>query len=176
MAVPPILQIDAIWATMVLPNGKMRPDRRGRLRPVKGRFKRPILIAMGVWPDTGRSEILAWHLAASEDAEAWQAFLSQLEAAGIRGDQGLQLIIHDGGSGLQTALRKVYFNAAEQRCLFHKLRNIWRDLQAPEDLSPQQRLRHRKAVFKDFQAIWQAKHYATVLRRYLKVVRLYRSS
>ena len=37
-------------------------------------------------------------------------------------------------------------------------------------------MRHRKAVFKDFQAIWQAKHYATVLRRYLKVVRLYRSS
>ena len=37
-------------------------------------------------------------------------------------------------------------------------------------------LRHRKAIFKAFHAIWQARRYDTVLRRYLKVVRTYRHS
>jgi transposase-like protein len=38
------------------------------------------------------------------------------------------------------------------------------------------RSRHRKAVFKKLHAIWQARHYDTVLRRYLKVVGTYRDS
>ena len=57
--VPPILQVDAIWVTLLRPNGKVRRDRKGRKRPVKGRFKCPIMIAMGVWPDSDRCEILA---------------------------------------------------------------------------------------------------------------------
>jgi len=66
-----------------------------------------------------------WHLGNSEDAEEWVTFLSLLEAQGVRGENGLKLIIHDGGSGLCSALRTVYFNAEEQRCLFHKLRNLY---------------------------------------------------
>lgn len=50
--VPPIVQVDAIWVTLLRPNGKMRRDRKGRFRPVKGRFKCPIFIAMGVWPES----------------------------------------------------------------------------------------------------------------------------
>ncbi len=131
---------------------------------------------MGVWPDTDRCEILFWHLGTSEDAEEWVTFLSLLEEHGIRGENGLQLIIHDGGSGLCSALRTVYFGAEEQRCLFHKLRNIYNAIHVSEDLSPKQRRRRRKAIFKDFHAIWQAQRYDTVLRRYLKVVRTYRHS
>ncbi len=174
--VPPVLQIDAIWITLLRPNGKVRRDRTGRKRAVKGRFKCPVLIAMGVWPDTDRCEILFWHLGTSEDAEEWVTFLSLLEEHGIRGENGLQLIIHDGGSGLCSALRTVYFGAEEQRCLFHKLRNIYNAIHVSEDLSPKQRRRRRKAIFKDFHAIWQAQRYDTVLRRYLKVVRTYRHS
>ena len=122
--VPPILQVDAIWITEMRPNGQMRRDRRGRRRPVKGRFKRPVFIAMGVWPDEERSEILLWQLGDSEEAQAWIDFLSLLEAQGIRGESGLELIIHDGGGGLCAAVRFVYFDADQQRCLFHKLRNI----------------------------------------------------
>lgn len=174
--VPPILQIDAIWITLMRPNGKVRRDRKGRKRAVKGRFKCPVLIAMGVWPDKDRCEILLWHLGQSEDAEEWVAFLSLLEAQGIRGENGLKLIIHDGGSGLCSALRTVYFGAEEQRCLFHKLRNIYNAIRVSDDLSPKQKRRRRKAIFKDFRAIWQAHRYDTVLRRYLKVVRAYRHS
>jgi transposase-like protein len=172
--VPPILQVDAFWATQMRPNGRVHQDSKGRKRAVKGRFKRPLFIAMGVWPDTDRCEILLWHLANSEDDEEWTAFLSILEAQGIRGENGLKLVIHDGGSGLCSALRTVYFGAEQQRCLFHKLRNLYQAIQVPDHLSAKQGRRYRKAIFKKFHAIWQAHRYDTVLRRYLKVVRAYR--
>jgi transposase-like protein len=174
--VPPILQVDAIWVTMLRPNGKMRRDRKGRKRAVKGRFKCPVFVAMGIWPESNRSEILLWQLGSSEDDEEWVSFLGLLEEQGIRGENGLKLIIHDGGSGLRSALRTVYFGAEQQRCLFHKLRNIYSAIQVPENLSAKQGRRYRKAVFKEFHAIWQAQRYDTVLRRYLKVVRKYRDS
>ena len=174
--VPSILLIDAIWATQLCHNGKFRKDKKGRRRPVKGRVKRPIFIAMGLWPDEDRCEILAWQLGNSEEAEAWINFLGALEAQDIRGANGLQLIIHDGGSGLCSALRTVYFDAPQQRCLFHKLRNIYNAIQTPDNLSPKQRRLRRKAIFKQFRQIWEAKRYSTMLRRYLKIVRKYRHS
>jgi len=172
--VPPVLQVDAIWVTLLRPNGEMRRDRKGRKRPVKGRFKIPILIVMGVWPDTDRSEILLWQLGENESAEEWVKFLEILEARGIRGQNGLKLIIHDGGTGLCSALQTVWFDAAEQRCLFHKLRNIYSAIRAPEGLSAQQSGRHRNKIFKEFQKVWDAHRYETMLRRYLHVVRTYR--
>jgi transposase-like protein len=174
--VPPILQVDAIWVTLLRPNGEVRRDRKGRRRPVKGRFKCPIMIAMGVWPDSDRCEILLWRLGESESAEEWVTFLEILEAQGIRGQNGLQLIIHDGGKGLCSALHTVWFDAQQQRCLFHKFRNIYKAICSPENLSDKQRRRHRKKVFKEFRQIWQARRYQTVLRRYLKVVRTYRDT
>lgn len=114
---------------------------------------------MGIWPDENRCEVLAWHLGDNEEAEAWIDFLGKLEEQGIRGANGLQLIIHDGGSGLCSALRTVYFGAEQQRCLFHKLRNIYNAIETPDELSPAQRRRRRKAIFKDFRAIWDAQHY-----------------
>lgn len=174
--VPPILQVDAIWVTLLRPNGEVRRDSKGRKRPVKGRFKCPVMIAMGVWPDSDRCEILLWRLGDSESAEDWVKFLEILEAQGIRGQNGLQLIIHDGGKGLGSALQTVWFDAQQQRCLFHKFRNIYKAICSPQNLSDKQRRRHRKKVFKDFRQIWEARRYQTVLRRYLKVVRTYRDT
>jgi transposase-like protein len=168
------LQVDAIWATLLRPNGQVRRDRKGRKRQVKGRFKVPIMIAMGVWPDSDRCEILFWRLGESESAEEWVKFLEILEAQGIRGENGLELILHDGGPGLCSALQTVWFDAEQQRCLFHKLQNIYRDIKAPESLTAKQRRRRRKKIFRDFQQIWEARRYDTMLRRYLKVVRTYR--
>jgi transposase-like protein len=174
--VPPIVQVDAIWVTRLRPNGKVRRDRKGRNRPVKGRLRCPIMIAMGVWPDNDRCEILSWRLAANESAEEWVKFLEILEAQGIRGENGLQLIIHDGGSGLCSALQTVWFDAQQQRCLFHKLRNIYNAIRTSDKLTAKQRRRRRKAIFKDFRLIWEVQRCQTVLRRYLKVVRAYRHS
>jgi hypothetical protein len=173
---PPIIQLDAIWFTQLCATGEWRTDRRGRKRSVKGRRKRCLLIALGVWPETGRQEILAWRLADSEDAESWLAFLSELEAQGLRGELGLELIIHDGGSGLCAALTTIHFDAIEQRCLFHKLRNIWQAIRIADDLPPAERRRQRRAIYRDFIAIFQAKQRSTVLRRALKVLQKYRTT
>jgi transposase-like protein len=174
--IPPVLQVDAIWVTILRPNGKVRRDSKGRRRPVKSRCKRPIFIAMGIWPEEDRSAILLWQLGTSEKAEDWVRFLETLEAQGIRGENGLQLIIHDGGTGLCAALQTVWFDAQLQRCLFHKLRNIYEDIRLPEALTPKQRRRRAKAIFKHFRLIYEARGYQTVLRRYLQVVRRYRHS
>jgi hypothetical protein len=174
--IPPILQVDAIWVTQLRPNGKVCRDRKGRKRAVKGRFKCPVFVAMGVWPECNRSEILLWQLGSTEDDKEWVTFLSILEEQGIRGENGLVLIIHDGGSGLCSALRTVYFGAEHQRCLFHKFRNLYNAIQVPEQLSAKQGRRYRKAVFKKFRAIWQAQRYDTVLRRYRNVIRKYRDA
>lgn len=175
MAVPQILQIDAIWVTQLVPTGAFHRDGRGRMRPSKSRIKRPIFVAMGVWPDSERVEILAWHLGDAEDEAGWVQFLERLEALGVRGENGLELIIHDGGSGLCAALRTVFFDAEQQRCLFHKLRNIYNAIRIQdEQLSRKQQRRLKKRIFKDFHAIYLAKRWDTMLRRYLKVCRQYR--
>jgi len=67
--VPPVLEVDAVWVTLLRPNGRVRRDRKGRKRAVKGRFKVPIMIAMGIWPDSGRREILLWRIGEDEGAE-----------------------------------------------------------------------------------------------------------
>jgi hypothetical protein len=176
-ATPPVLQIDALWVTQLVPTGSYHRDAKGRCRPDKQRIKRPILIALGVWPETGRAEVLAWRLAAKEDEAEWLVFLSELEALGVRGENGLELVIHDGGSGLCAALHTVHFGAAEQRCLFHKLRNLYQALRVEdESLSPSEKRRRRKAIFRDFYHIWQAKRFSTALHRYRQVVRTYRTT
>jgi hypothetical protein len=172
--VPPILQLDAIWITLLRPNGQVCRDRKGRQRAVKGRFKVPVLMAMGVWPDEDRCEILSWYQGESESAEEWVKFLEVLEAQGIRGQNGLKLIIHDGGLGLCSALQTVWFDAQQQRCLFHKLRNIAKAIRLSETLSTTERKRQRKKIMKEFRHIWEARRYDTMLRRYLRVVRTYR--
>ncbi len=132
-------------------------------------------MALGIWPETGRQEVLAWELTDGEGFTAWLNFLSRLEAQGISAEKGLRLIIHDGGAGLCAALRFLELGVAEQRCIFHKLRNISKAIQLPDDLDPDERRRKRKAILRDFKSIWQAKQYATILRRYLQVYRQYRN-
>jgi putative transposase len=174
--VPPVLEVDAIWVTLLRPNGKVRLDRKGRKRQVKGRVKVPIMIAMGVWPDSERREILLWRIGENEGTEEWIKFLEILEDQGIRGENRLKLIIHDGGKGLCSALQTVWFDAEQQRCLFHKLRNIAKAIHLPDGLTRKQRTRRRKKIMKDFKQIWEARRYETALRRYLKVARLYRNT
>jgi transposase-like protein len=170
---PPVLQVDGIYVSQLRPNGQVRQDAKGRKRAVKGRCKRCILIALGVWPDSGRQEVIAWQLADGEGFSAWLSFLSQLEAQGLLGGP-LSLIIHDGAAGLGAALHFLDLGVPQQRCLFHKLKNIAQDIQAPEDLSAQARRHKRRSILRAFQAIWQAKTYPTLLRRYLQVWRQYR--
>jgi hypothetical protein len=129
--VPPVVQLDAIWITLLRPNGRVCHDRKGRKRAVAGRLKVPVMIAMVVWPDSDRCEILSWVQGESESAEEWAKFLEALEAQGISDRNGLELIIHDAGLGLCSALQTVWFDAQRTTNRLERLnRNLRRRTRA----------------------------------------------
>lgn len=138
-SVPPIVMLDAIWVTLLEDTPERKKDTLKRQRIVKERQKVCILVALGLYPQSQRWGILGWELAASESQEAWEQLLLPLEARGVYRQRGLELFIHDGSKGLMAALDLMYPNIPHQRCLFHKLRNLWQAIQTPDGLSREQR-------------------------------------
>jgi putative transposase len=134
-SVPPVILLDAIWVTLLEPDASRNQDRLGRQRAHKHREKVCLLVALGVYPQTGRWGILAWTLADSESQEAWEQLLTPLEMRGLYRERGVALFIHDGGAGLVAALRLMYPHIPHQRCLFHKLRNLWHAIRPPTNLT-----------------------------------------
>jgi transposase-like protein len=138
-SVPPIILLDAIWVPLLADTRATQRDRLGRQRIVKVGQKVCVLIALGLYPQSGRWGILEWAVADEESQTAWEGLLLPLEQRGLYRQRGVELFIHDGGSGLRAALDWIYPHIPHQRCLFHKLRNLWHSIQTPPDLSPQQR-------------------------------------
>ena len=132
--IPPVVRLDGLWIKMMEATGEEKEDRLGRLRVVKTGVSRPILVAQGVWPAIGRQEILTWLLEQDEGTQSWQNLLDHLYRLGIVAHNGLQLLIGDGSPGLQSAWQTRFWEVPFQRCIFHKLRNVRRDLIAPADL------------------------------------------
>jgi transposase-like protein len=84
--------------------------------------RRMILVAYGVTRG-GQRRVLAYQFAQDESQAAWEQFLQDLFLRGLEG-KALQLIVSDGGKGLQAALPFIFPNVPVQRCWAHKLRNI----------------------------------------------------
>lgn len=154
--VPPVVRLDGLWIKRMEPTGQERIDRLGRKRAVKTGASCPILVAQGVWPDTGRQEILAWQLENDEGLESWQRLFETLFDQGIRPHRGLRLLIGDGSPGLQAAWQANYWEVPFQRCIFHKLRNVRRKLHAPEKATARQARGFRRRQLHRVSAIWQA--------------------
>lgn len=87
-----------------------------------GAVRRPVLVALGITPEN-RKEIIDFRLAVSESAAEWDRFLSSLFKRGLTGD-GLEIIVVDGGKGLDAALPIVWPEIPVQRCWAHKTRNV----------------------------------------------------
>ncbi len=138
---PPVLLLDAFWIRVMKPNGRVRRDKEGRKRQRKGLFWLPVMVALGLWPEEREKHILDWEIGngPGEDARSRLKLLTRLEARGIRGDQGLRLIIHDGSAVLEEALEEVHFAALRQRCLFHKLRNVLEAIRFPDELQQEEK-------------------------------------
>ena len=122
VAPPPIVLVDGLWLKLAVPTGEITADSRGRKRAVKCKQQRVMLTALGIWPD-GHWEILAWHLAATEDALSWGAFVGTLYTKGVT-EQTTQLLVSDGSQGLEKALYSHLYGVPHQRCIFHKIKNI----------------------------------------------------
>lgn len=155
-SVPPVVRVDGIWITVMLTSGETKTDRAGRKRAVKHAKKIPILAAQGVWPTTGQTRLLAWMRADGEDAASWQTFLEALWEAGLTPENGLALLISDGGTGLRAAYENVYWQVPLQRCVFHKLRNIAQALRVPTGLDRQAAQQYRTEFLRSAARIWQA--------------------
>jgi putative transposase len=164
---PPVVRLDGIWITVMFPTGQTQCDRSGRQRIVKRAKKVPILAAQGVWPLTGKTTLLAWTRAEGEDEASWQKFLEQLYDAGLTPENGLVLLVADGGKGLRAAYENVYWTIPLQRCVFHKLRNMAQALRTPADLDRQAAHQYRTQFLRSAAHIWQAPNEAEARQRYI---------
>src|SRR6202007_618151 len=77
----------------------------------------------------GQKVLLAVKNMGGETAEAWRAVLDDLVRRGLRRPE---LLIVDGGAGLESALAALWGDVPTQRCTVHKHRNLLAN--APERL------------------------------------------
>jgi len=154
--VPPVVRVDGIWLTLMQDTGEVQVDRLGRRRRVKTGKKVPVLVAQGTWPASGRQEVSAWVLGSGEDETSWEALFTQMWKRGITSERGLRLLVADGAAGLEAARRTVYWDVPLQRCVFHKLRNIWRDIVVPDALEGQAARAYKRTFIRDAARIWRA--------------------
>jgi transposase-like protein len=70
--------------------------------------------------------------------------------------RGLALFVHDGSAGLAQALELVHFGARveQQRCIFHKLQNVRREV-VGAGLSARERQRRRREVLAAASAVYR---------------------
>lgn len=153
---PPVVRLDGIWMVLMKPTGEEKKDKLGRHRKVKTGKRIPILVAQGVWPASGRQEVIGWVLADAEDQDGWLELILQLRQKGVN-IEDIQLLIGDGSSGLEALRLKQFPDVPFQRCIFHKLKNLWRDLKVPEGLDRQQIRDYKLEFIHQASQIWEAK-------------------
>lgn len=166
--VPPVVQFDGIWLTLVEQEETIKVDKKGRQRKKRQGKHVVVLVALGFWPD-GRRAVLDWEIASSEAHTQWQKLLERLLQRGLTLSRGLQAIIRDGCGGLGEAVALVYGSQViEQRCLFHKLRNVAD--KSREDLKGDQNKETRQQLLADASAIYQAEDAAGARQRFVAFV------
>ena len=79
-----------------------------------------LLIALGVRRD-GQKVVLAIKNMGGESEAAWRAILDDLVARGLAKPE---LVVVDGGKGLEAALASLWDDVPVQRCTVHKERNL----------------------------------------------------
>src|SRR6516225_8301605 len=124
-----------------------------------------LLVVLGVRQDA-QKVLLAIRQMGGESAEAWRTVLDDLVKRGLRRPD---LLIVDGGAGLESAIAAVWDSVPVQRCTVHKHRNLL--AHAPERLheeitddynemiyakTPEEIEKHRKAFIRK----WRLKHEA----------------
>jgi putative transposase len=163
--------LDAIWARVAAKTGEERPDRRNRKRKRKRVGKKPVMVAWGIDPETGKAALIGWMVGNKEDEASWQKFLEQLHSQGVRYEHGLRLFVHDGSSGLDAALGMVSFGAVQrQRCIFHKMRNVLKAIKGQTGMSKEEKDARCDELLQDLATIWVAPDEETARQRLATVV------
>ena len=163
---PPVVEVDGVWITLMKKTGEKRKDRIGRLRPVKMGQRSVVLFARGCWPKSGEHSLLTWLVAEKESEESWGDLLFAVKQLKLRTPGRWDLLIGDGASGLEAA-RQIYCpDVPLQRCIFHKLRNLLRDLTVPETMDRLSARTYRRTILDEARLIWQADGEPQAWQRY----------
>ena len=153
---PAVVQFDGIWLHKQIQTEAVKLDKRGRKRKKRKGKKVVLLLALGLWTDgSGKREILDWQVADGESKAAWEPFVHRLWERGLRPENGLQAVIRDGCGELGEAIAWVYGTTViEQRCIFHKLRNLADKCR--EELKGEANKETRKQLMEQASALYQA--------------------
>lgn len=165
--IPPVVMLDGIWLKVLLPTEEEFVDKRGRRRKRCKLRKLPLLVAYGIDPASGERWILDWEPGEDEDQASWQKLLERLLDRGLHADKGLKLFVHDGSAGLEKAFEFVWFGKGveRQRCIFHKLRNVYRAVEGTPEMTREERQERRQAVLRDASAIYRGKDESDIRQR-----------
>ncbi|MCL4532439.1 MAG: transposase [Actinobacteria bacterium] len=165
--IPAVVMLDGVWLKVLEPTGEKFVDRKGRERERLKVRKFPLLVAYGVDPASGERWVLDWEKGREEDLESWRTLLVRLRDRGISEKRGLRLFVHDGSLGLGKALEVVYFGdgVGHQRCVFHKLQNVKRDVVGEEGMSAKERSRRRSEVLSDAARMYRGKDEREIRQR-----------
>lgn len=154
--VPPVVALDAIWTVQLVESGIIREDALGRERSVKRKKRRAVLIALGIWPSTGRCHVLDWEIANGESRKDWEKLLNRMDQRQLWKSRGLRMFVHDGGLGLKAALRRIFSEVPSQRCVFHKLRNVNQAIVMPEEMPKNQAQTLKKKIVGQAAGVFRA--------------------
>lgn len=165
--VPAVIMLDGIWLKVLEPTGEEYIDKKGRRRQRRKGRKFPLLVAYGVDPVSGERWLLDWERGREEDEESWRKLLERLLERGLCAERGLELFVHDGSAGLEKAFELVYFGAGveRQRCVFHKLRNVRRDVVGAEGMSRKERRERRGQVLAEAAEVYRGEDEREIKRR-----------
>lgn len=165
--IPEVVMLDGIWLKVLVPTDEAYLDKRGRHRRRYRLRKFPLLVAYGLDPASGERWVLDWERGREEDQASWQKLLERLLERGLHADRGLSLFVHDGSAGLDKAFEIVWFGKGveHQRCIFHKLQNVRRDVQGDEGMSREQRKARRREVLKDAAEVYRGQDEAEIRER-----------
>jgi transposase-like protein len=164
--VPPVVLLDGVSHRQMENTGEIKEDSLGRQREVKRGRSGMTLLAYGIWPDEGRKEVLDWEFGWEEDANTAIKLLERLEQRGLRAENGLETVVHDGSPAFIVALGIVDLgDVFDQRCIFHKIGNLEDNLVGLENIDRQERQRLRQEVLKDGSWVYQATTKAGAYKR-----------
>jgi len=121
-----------------------------RSRRRRGRKRQAVLLLAWGVTHGGREELVDFRVAPGEDEASWTAFLTDLEARGVRVQnrwgERLEMITTDGAAGLESALAMVYPGVPHQLCILHKLKNVGDNLRDRG---------HRRAILRQAKGIYR---------------------
>lgn len=165
--IPAVVMLDGIWLKVLVPTDEEYVDKKGRRRKRSKLRKFPLLVAYGLDPVSGQRWVLDWERGEQEDQASWQRLLERLCERGLSADQGLKLFVHDGSAGLEQAFEWVWFGQGveRQRCVFHKLLNVRRDVVGDEGMTRRQRQKRRREVLTDAAEVYRGQDEPEIRRR-----------